>query len=176
VELSLIVAMSRNGLIGREGTLPWYLPRDLQHFRRLTWGKPIIMGRKTHQAVGRPLPGRTNIILTRQEDFHAEGCLVAHTREQALELAAATGSREAMIIGGSAVYRAFLPLCTTIYLTLVEGSFEGDTFFPANILESPDWQAVEKERWPADDRNPFDAVYLLLTRRDPSCGGPEAAG
>jgi dihydrofolate reductase len=173
--VELVVAMSRDGLIGRAGTLLWHLPRDLRHFRRLTWGKPIIMGRKTHQSMGRPLPGRTNIVLTHQEPFHAEGCLVAHSRDQALQLAAATGASEAMIIGGRAVYQAFLPLCRTIHLTLVEGTFEGDTFFPANVLESPDWQAVEQERWPADEQNPFNAAYLLLTRRDPSRGEPQAS-
>jgi dihydrofolate reductase len=171
----MVVAMSRDGLIGREGGLPWHLPRDLRHFRRLTWGKPVIMGRKTHRSLGRPLPGRTNIILTRQEPFHAEGCLVAHTRDQALQLAAATGASEAMIIGGRAVYQAFLPLCRTIHLTLVEGTFEGDTFFPAKVLESPDWQVVDQERWPSDDRNPFDAVYLLLKRRDQCRWEPRAS-
>ena len=93
MKLSLVVAMSRSGLIGSAGGLPWRLPRDLKHFRRLTWGKPIIMGRKTHEALGRPLPGRTNIVLTRQADFQAPGCLVAGDRDQAIALAEATGSR-----------------------------------------------------------------------------------
>ncbi len=84
MNLALVVAMSRDGLIGREGALPWKLPRDLKHFRQLTWGKPIIMGRKTHEALGRPLPGRTNIVLTRRVDYHAAGCLVAHDRAEAL--------------------------------------------------------------------------------------------
>src|SRR4051794_24383070 len=87
VKVSIVVAMTRTGLIGREGKLPWHLPRDLKHFRQLTWGKPIIMGRKTHESLGRPLPGRTNIILTHQEGYSAEGCLVAHTADQAMELA-----------------------------------------------------------------------------------------
>ena len=95
MKLALIVAMSRDGLIGREGALPWSLPRDLKHFRRLTWGKPIIMGRKTHEALGRPLPGRTNIVLTRQPEVLAKGCLMAGDRTQALALAQATGSPEA---------------------------------------------------------------------------------
>ena len=92
------------------------------------------MGRKTHESLGRPLPGRTNIILTRQQDYSAEGCLVARRPNEALELASATGAAEAMIIGGSEIYRAFLPRCGTIHLTLVEGSFEGDIFFPENPL------------------------------------------
>jgi dihydrofolate reductase len=162
VKLALIVAMSRDGLIGREGALPWKLPRDLKHFRRLTWGKPIIMGRRTHEAIGRPLPGRTNIVLTRQADVRAEGCLIARDRTHALALAEATGSPEAFIIGGSQVYEAFLPLEPTIHLTLVEGQFEGDVFFPVSVLGSPRWEVIHEERWPADARNPHDATYLVL--------------
>src|SRR5208283_4034877 len=138
----------------RAGALPWRLPRDLKHFRRLTWGKPIIMGRKTHEALGRLLPGRTNIVLTRQAEFLASGCLAAHDRAQALALAEATRSREAFIIGGSQVYEAFLPLRPTIHLTLVEGTFRGDVFFPAAVLDSPDWEVLHEERWPADAENP----------------------
>ena len=142
MKLALIVAMSRDGLIGREGALPWRLPRDLKHFRRLTWGKPIIMGRRTHEALGRPLPGRTNIVLTRQAEVLAKGCLVARDRTQALALAQATGSPEALIIGGSQVYEAFLPLKPTIHLTLVEGTFTGDAFFPFQSFQSaPDGEA-----------------------------------
>src|SRR4051794_31861628 len=159
--------MTREGLIGREGKLPWHLPRDLKHFRQLTWGKPIIMGRKTHESLGRPLPGRTNIILTRQKDYSAEGCLVAHTAEEATQLASETGAAEAMIIGGSEIYRAFLPRCGTIYLTLVEGSFEGDTYFPQNPLQSPDWKNVSEEPWPTDEKNPIDSRCIVLKRSDP---------
>jgi len=163
VDLALIVAMSRDGLIGRERALPWRLPRDLKHFRRLTWGKPIIMGRKTHEALGRLLPGRTNIVLTRRVDYHAAGCLVAHDRAEALARAEATGAAEAMIIGGSEVYREFLPLDPTIHLTLVEGRFERDVFFPEQVLNSSEWEVVHRETWPADASNPHDASYLVLT-------------
>jgi len=162
VNLALIVAMSRAGLIGREGALPWRLPRDLKHFRRLTWGKPIIMGRRTHEALGRPLPGRTNIVLTRQAEVLAKGCLIARDRTQALALAQATGSPEALIIGGSQVFRTFLPLCDSIHLTLVEGSFEGDVFFPVPVLGSPDWKVIHEEKWPADATNSHDAIYLVM--------------
>ena len=162
MNLALIVAMSQDGLIGREGVLPWRLPRDLKNFRRLTWGKPIIMGRKTHEAIGRPLPGRTNIVLTRHPDVLAKGCLMAGDRTQALALAQASGCHEAMIIGGSQVYEAFLPLRPTIHLTLVEGAFTGDVFFPAVVFDSPAWQVLHEERWPADAENPHDARYLVL--------------
>jgi dihydrofolate reductase len=164
VNLALVVAMSRDGLIGREGALPWKLPRDLKHFRKLTWGKPIIMGRKTHEALGRPLPGRTSIVLTRRVDYHARGCLVAHDRTEALRLASETGADEAMIIGGSEVYREFLPLNPTIHLTLVEGHFEGDVFFPAPLLNSSGWTVIHQERWPADAANLHEANYMVLER------------
>jgi dihydrofolate reductase len=158
----MVVAMSRNGVIGYQGGLPWKLPRDLKHFRQLTWGKPIIMGRKTYQSLGRPLPGRTNIVLSRDFEGSCPGCLVARDRAGALELAAATGGSEAMIIGGGQVYETFLPLGPSIHLTLVEGSFPGDVYFPAQLLQSPDWQIVHQERWAADERNPYDALYLVL--------------
>lgn len=164
MKISFVVAMSRTGLIGREGGLPWRLPRDLKHFRALTWGKPIIMGRKTHESLGRPLPGRTNIVLTRQTDHLAEGCRVANSVDEAIDQARATGADEAMIIGGAEVYREFLFRCDAIHLTLVEGDFEGDVFFPIDPLHSTDWRITHEERWPADEANPHDARYLMLER------------
>jgi dihydrofolate reductase len=162
---SLVVAMSRRGIIGRQGGLPWRLPRDLKQFRRLTLGKPIIMGRKTYETLGRPLPERTNIILTRQAGFHAEGCLVARTKEQAIEMARETNSPEVMVIGGSEIYRAFFPLCDTAHLTVVQGDFIGDVTFPEQLLDSPGWEKIHEEEWPADARNPHDASYIVLRRR-----------
>lgn len=164
VRVSFVVAMSRSGLIGREGGLPWRLPRDLKHFRGLTWGKPIIMGRKTHESIGRPLPGRTNIVLTRRADYEAEGCRVAGSVAEALDQARSTGAEEAMVIGGAEVYRALLSHCETMYLTLVEGDFEGDVFFPGKPLDSPDWRIAHEESWPADEANPHDARYAVLER------------
>jgi len=165
MDVSFVVAMSLDRIIGRDGELPWRLPRDLKHFRELTWGKPIVMGRKTHESLGRPLPGRTNIILSRRPGFHAEGCLVAGSVDEALGQARATAADEAMVVGGGEVYRAFLPSCSRIYLTLVEGDFEGDTRFPFDVLHSPEWEVVREERWDADERNPHDARYLVLERR-----------
>lgn len=163
MKLSLVVAMTRDGLIGREGALPWRLPRDLKHFKKLTWGKPILMGRKTYESLGRPLPGRTNIVLTRRPAYVAEGCQVAHDRDEALALAAATGAEEAMIIGGSEVFRIFLPLASMIHLTLVEGRFDGDVHFPESVLDSPKWKVVREEPWLADEANRHDARYLVLS-------------
>ena len=120
------------------------------------------MGRKTHEALGRRLPGRTNIVMTRQASALAKGCLRAGDRTEALALARATDSSEAFIIGGSQVYEAFLPLKPTIHLTLVKGSFTGDVFFPEVLLDSPNWKVVHEEKWPADAENPHDASYLVL--------------
>jgi dihydrofolate reductase len=165
MRFSLVVAMSRGGVIGSQGGLPWRLPRDLKQFRQLTLGKPIIMGRKTYESLGRPLPDRTNIILTRHEDFQAEGCLVARTKEEAIARARQTNSPEVMIIGGSQVYRVFLPLCDTVHLTSVKSEVEGDVTFPEQLLDSPLWEKVHEEEWPADARNPHHATYFILQRR-----------
>ena len=164
--ISMVVAMSRNGVIGKDGALPWSLPRDLKRFRELTWGKPIVMGRKTHESLGRPLPGRPNLILTRQTDFKADGCLVVHTVDEALKTAASLDPNHLVVIGGRSVYEAFLPLCGMVHLTVVEGEFKGDTEFPVNFLDSPDWKVVWHEDWPADARNAYDANYFVLSRRN----------
>ena len=164
VKLSIVVAMTRDGLIGREGKLPWHLPRDLKHFRQLTWGKPIIMGRKTHESLGKPLTGRTNIILTRQMDYSAAGCLVAHTADEAISLAESSGAADDHGLGGSEVYREFLPRCETIYLTLVEGSFDGDKYFPENLIGMSPWQIISMARWPADETSSVAAIYVVLVR------------
>lgn len=166
--VSAIAAIGEGGVIGREGRLPWHLPDDLKRFRAITWGKPIIMGRRTFESLGRALPGRTNIVLTRRPDYRADGCVVAATPEDALSLADSTGAEEAVIIGGSEVYRQLLPLCDKVYLTIVEGQFEGDTFFPADALEATDWDVIHEEGRPADARNPFDIRYQILMRRTPA--------
>ena len=163
--VSVIAAVGRNGVIGREGRLPWALPADLKRFRDLTWGKPIIMGRKTHESLGRALPGRTNIVLTRQSDGQAPGCLVAQSPDEAIALADLHGVNEAFVIGGSDVFRAFLPRCDKIYLTMVDGEFDGDAFFPMEMLNSPEWEIVHEELCPADARNPFTSHYQVYQRR-----------
>lgn len=165
--ISAIAAIGQNGVMGREGKLPWHLPDDLKRFRALTWGKPIIMGRRTFESLGRPLPGRTNIILTRQPAYRAEGCVVASSPAEALSLAASGRAAEAVVIGGSEVFERLLPRCDTVYLTIVEAEFEGDVSFPLRLLDSPDWAVVEEELHPADARNPFATRFRLLTRRRP---------
>jgi dihydrofolate reductase len=165
VIISAIAAIGRGGVMGRKGKLPWTLPADLKRFRAITWGKPILMGRKTHESLGRALPGRTNIVLTRQSGYRAPGCLVAQTLDEALALAESCGAEEVIVIGGSEVFEVLVPRCERVYLTIVEGDFEGDTFFPVRMLDSPDWELVQEERWPADARNAFTTCYRIHERR-----------
>ena len=156
--LSFVVAMARNGIIGQDNQLPWRLPADLRHFKAVTMGKPIIMGRKTYESIGRPLPGRTNIVLTRAPDYTAEGCLVVHSVEEAL--AAAGDAEEVMIIGGAELYRQLLPRADRIYLTRVEEDVAGDTYFPQ--LDADRWHERSREAHAPDADNPHAYSFILL--------------
>lgn len=141
--VALIVAVSRNGVIGRDGALPWHLPEELQHFKRLTLGKPIIMGRLTWESLGRPLPGRPNIVISRSPDYEAPGALVVPDLEAALAHASLLlgADSEIMIIGGAQIYRAALPLADRIYRTRVDVEVAGDTVFPE--LDPTAWRVIE---------------------------------
>jgi dihydrofolate reductase len=165
VIVSAIAAIARNGVIGHEGKLPWHLSDDLKRFRAITWGKPIIMGRRTFESLGRALPGRTNIVLTRTPEYRAAGCTVVYSPAEALSVAASGGATEAFVIGGSEVFRQFLPSCDKVYLTIVEADFEGDTFFPVTLLDPRDWEVIREECSSAGARNPFAMRYRILTRR-----------
>ncbi len=152
--------MSSNGVIGRNNELPWHLPADLQHFKRTTMGKPILMGRKTWESIGRPLPGRTNIVITRDTAYRAEGCVVVNSIDAALE--AAGEQDEVMVIGGAEFYRQVLPRTDTIYLTRVHATISGDTRFPE--LSADEWLEVERSDHAADDKNPHDYSFIRLER------------
>ena len=132
--LAMIAALSRNRVIGRDNELPWHISADLKHFKATTLGKPVVMGRKTYDSIGRPLPGRTNIVVTRQSDWQADGVRVARSTEQALalaaEVAANDGVEEVMVIGGEQLYRSLLPHAQRLYLTEVAADIEGDAYFP----------------------------------------------
>lgn len=156
--------MGRNGVIGRGGTLPWRLSSDLKRFKAITMGKPILMGRRTHESIGRPLPGRENIVITRNRDYAAPGCTVVHSLEEALR--AAGSAPEVMVVGGAELYREALPLCGRMYVTEVEDSGEGDTHFPAFRRE--EWRTVHEEAVPADERNEFPSRFLILERAVPA--------
>lgn len=159
--ITLIAAMTENRVIGRNGTLPWRLPADMQHFVRLTRGKPVVMGRRNYEDIGRPLPKRSNIVLSRTPGFPAPGCTVAATAEAAI--AAAGDAAEIMIIGGEQIYRLFLPLARCIHLTVVHTTLAGDTHFPE--LPASEWQETAREERPADTDNAFAMSFLVLIRR-----------
>ncbi|MCG9098967.1 dihydrofolate reductase [Laribacter hongkongensis] len=128
--LALIAARARNGVIGLDNRMPWHLPEDLAYFKRVTLGKPVVMGRKTFESIGRPLPGRLNIVVTRNPDWQAAGVQVAHSLDAALALAAAAAPEEIMLIGGAELYRQALPQADVLYLTEIDAEFAGDAFFP----------------------------------------------
>jgi dihydrofolate reductase len=161
--ISLIAAMDRNRVIGVNGRLPWHLPADMGYFVQMTMGKPVIMGRKTYESIParfRPLRGRSNIILTRDSDYAAPGCHVAHTIEQAL--AAAADAPEVMVIGGQAVYTKFLPLAHRLYLTLIDAEFPGDAHFPP--YDPAAWHTIHQETYQPDENNPYPYQFLILER------------
>jgi dihydrofolate reductase len=161
--ISLVAAMDQNGVIGAEGALPWRLPDDMRRFREITWGKPVVMGRKTYESLPerfRPLPGRRNIVLTRQAGYAAPGCTRVHSVEAALE--AAGDAPEVMVIGGAELYAQLLPRAGRIYLTLVDGAFAGDAYFPP--LDWGAWRIVQREPHPPDTRHAHAFTFLILER------------
>ena len=158
--ISLIVAASTNNVIGAQGELPWHLSGDLKRFKAITMGKPIVMGRLTYESIGRSLPGRQNIVITRQVDYAAEGCDVVQSVDAAIE--AAGNAEEIMIIGGNRIYQEFLPRADRIYLTRVQAEVEGDTFLPE--LPQDEWCETSRTEYLADELNDFDVVAMTLDR------------
>jgi dihydrofolate reductase len=158
--ISIIVAVSENGVIGKDNQLIWRLPDDLKRFKNLTIGHPIIMGRKTYDSIGKPLPGRTSIVITRNADFVPDGVVVAHTLEEAIEKAKGTETDETFIIGGGNIYEQSLDVSDKIYLTEVHAHIDGDTFFEINRA---DWKEISRTPHAADDRHlyAFDFVDLI---------------
>jgi len=183
MQVALVIATDLDGVIGLDGRLPWHLPADLKHFRRLTLGKPVVMGRRTYESIGKPLDGRTNIVLTRRADFKPEGCLVADSVENAMALAnRAVAARapgapiaeldptiesgpladEVMVIGGAAVFLAFLSRATRIYWTRVEAHVEGDVRFP---IDAAAWSEIARTDHATDARHAHPYSFRVLERR-----------
>lgn len=159
--LSIIVAMDENRLIGRDNDLPWRLSADLQFFKRTTMGKPLIMGRNTHESIGRPLPGRRNIVISRQADYQpAAGCELAADPDAALALCA--DAPEVMLMGGASLYQQLLSRADKLYLTRVQAALEGDTWFPE--INWSQWQLLSQERHTADEKNQFDYCFEIYQR------------
>ena len=192
MKVSLVVAMTPERVIGRDGALPWRLPADLRHFKHLTLGHAVIMGRRTFESIGKPLVGRTNIVLTRQPGFAAPGCVVARTVDDALAAArtamtavrdtsfgeaASAGAAgdpivpdpdEIMVIGGGEIYALFLPLAEKLYVTWVHDATEGDTRFPA--FDPTRWTEAQRFEYPADERNPVRTTFSTFVRRAAALG------
>ena len=162
MKISLIAAMAKGRVIGKDNDMPWHLPADLKHFKSLTVGKPVVMGRKTLASMGnRPLPKRVNIVLTRQEGLSVEGCTIVHSLEDALK--AAGPCEEVIIMGGATLYEAVLEKADTMYLTFIDADIEGDTYFPQWGEDS--WQEVSRERREPDEKNVYALDFVTLTRR-----------
>ncbi len=160
-QLHLIVAHARNGVIGKENKLPWYLPEDLKNFKRTTLGKPVIMGRKTWESLGRPLPGRRNIVITRQKDYAAEGATVVSDLQAAIE--AVSDAPVAFIMGGAQVYKEALPQVEVAHITYLNADFEGDAYFEP--LNPNEWTLTEEESFPATDAHPFSYSFRIYSRK-----------
>ncbi len=160
MRVNLVVAIATNGVIGRAATLPWHLPADLRHFKQITLGYPLIMGRITHQSIGRALPGRLNIVVSRDLQAAAAGCVVVASLAHALT--AAAPASEVMVIGGHAIYHAALPLAQRIFLTEVQAEIEGDVRFPP--FARGDWRETSREDFAADEQNAFPFSFVVLER------------
>ena len=159
--ISIIAALDNKNIIGKKNGLPWYLPADLKHFKEITTGKPVIMGKTTYNSIGKPLPGRTNIILSGDKNLEVQGAKVAHSIEEALK--AAGNAAEVMVIGGASIYKQFLPLANKMYLTKVYNDFEGDVYFPELNLD--EWQEIERQDFKANGKNAYDYSFLTFHRK-----------
>ena len=159
--ISIIAAMDRNRLIGNNNQLPWHLPADFVHFKSVTMGKPIIMGRKTYESIGKPLPGRSNIVLTRNPDIQFEGVECVASFAEALALVA--DAEEVMVIGGSTIYEMLLPQVNRLYFTYVDAEFEGDAWFPE--FDNNQWKETESVMKKADEKNLYDCRFVTLEKK-----------
>lgn len=166
MNMSVIVAVAENGVVGRDNALPWHLPSDLQYFKRKTMGKPIVMGRKTFESIGRPLPGRANIIVSRSQGYSAKGAYVVESVDRALalaeELASADGEHELMVIGGASIYAAAIPFADTLYITEVHAEIEGDVRLP--VIDWSVWQEVSRHRHAAEGSDSHEFSFVEYRR------------
>ena len=166
IKLSVIVAVAENGVVGRNNALPWHISEDLQYFKRTTLGKPIVMGRKTFESIGRPLPGRTNIVITHNSDYSAGGVRVVTSLQDALELAediaAIDGSEELMVIGGATIYAAAIPVADRLYVTEIHAEVDGDAFL--GVIDWDSWVECSRQRHLAVEPNVYDFSFVVYER------------
>lgn len=160
--ISIIVAVADNRVIGKRNALPWYLPADLKHFKEVTMGHHIIMGQVTHESIGRVLPGRTNIVLSFDKNYKADGCIVADSLDEALKIAEKNGETEAFIIGGASVYEQAIDLVDKIYMTRIHNNFDGDVYFPK--IDDGKWKEISKEVHSPNDKNPYKYEFVVLEK------------
>lgn len=161
--LSLLVAASENNVIGKDNQLPWHLPNDLKYFKNQTWGMPILMGRKTFESIGKALPGRKSIVITRNREWRQENVEAVHSVEEAIGKAAAYGSKEIFVIGGAEIFQTAFDRADRIYLTRVHHEFAGDAFFPEVSTQA--WNLVQNRYCTADDKNPYSHTFQVWERR-----------
>lgn len=163
MKISIIVAIAENGVIGLNNRLIWRLSDDLKNFKALTYGHFIIMGRKTYESIGKPLPGRTNIILSKNRSYEAEGCVIVQSVDKALKYSISKNQEEVFIIGGAQIYKETLSIADKLYLTRVHASPEGDTFFPT--IDFSDWKEIAHTNFHRNEKNDFDFEIIELIRR-----------
>lgn len=164
--ISLIAALTRNRVIGKNNDLPWHLPDDMKYFMHTTKGHHVIMGRKNYDSIPpkyRPLADRTNIVITRQAGFNAPGCIVVHSLQQALHAAEAAGEQEAFVIGGAQIYKEALPHAHRLYLTEIDTELEGDTYFPD--VDLSEWKEISRQHHPSDNRHSYAFDYVIYERK-----------
>lgn len=161
--ISFVVAMDNNRVIGKDNDLPWHLPEDLKFFKRVTMGHPIVMGRKTHESIGRVLPGRENIIVTRDKYYLSDGCTVLHSINEVKDLARENGE-EIFVIGGAEIFKELFTMADRLYITHIDEEFEGDTYFP--LFSENDWELVSNERGIKDEKNPYIYSFKVYDKKD----------
>ncbi|NCU17240.1 dihydrofolate reductase [Pallidibacillus pasinlerensis] len=160
--ISFIVATSENGIIGKDNQIPWHLPDDLKRFKKITMGHPIVMGRKTFESIGRPLPGRENIVLTKNKNIELEGCTVFHSEKELIDYCTRKKDEEVFIIGGAYLFKMFLPYVDRLYLTKIYEQFEGDVFLPK--IDFSQFEITSKEQGLKDEKNPYTYEYIVYNK------------
>jgi dihydrofolate reductase len=160
--ISFLVAMDENRIIGKDNQLPWSLPEDLKYFKRVTMGHPIIMGRKTHESIGRVLPGRENIVITRQLNYQSEGCTVFYSVQELVKYCREQDT-EVFVIGGAEIFNEMFTFADRLYITLIHESFDGDTYFPEFDLN--EWELTSSETGIKDEKNPYDYEFRIYKRK-----------
>lgn len=159
--ISFLLAMDKNRVIGKKNDMPWHLPADLSYFKKTTTGHPIVMGRKTHESIGKALPGRRNIIVTRSLDYTAEGCEVVHSVNEAIDLFHT--DEEVFVIGGAELFDTFFPYADRLYITYIDESFDGDTYFPE--MNEDEWKRIFTKEGTRDEKNPYSFTFLVYERK-----------